>query len=100
MRQIVAPKGGQCGAAPKILAIPMVQAYRFSFSAMGSPCELQIYAENHALAERVANLAMADLRRIETRYSRYRDDSIFLAWISILAALPRSMRRIGLPPCA
>jgi hypothetical protein len=45
MRQIVAPKGGQCGAAPKILAIPMVQAYRFSFSAMGSPCELQIYAE-------------------------------------------------------
>jgi len=62
MRQIVAPKGGQCGAAPKILAIPMVQAYRFS--AMGSPCELQIYAENHAVAERVANLAMADLRKV------------------------------------
>jgi thiamine biosynthesis lipoprotein len=54
----------------------MVQAYRFSFSTMGSPCELQIYAEIHTVAERVVNLAMADLRRIEARYSRYPDDSI------------------------
>jgi pimeloyl-ACP methyl ester carboxylesterase len=68
MRQIVAPKGGQCGAAPKILAIPMVQAYRFSV--MGSPCELQIYAENHAVAERVANLAMADLRKAAFEQNR------------------------------
>jgi thiamine biosynthesis lipoprotein len=53
--------------------------YRFRFSAMASPCQLQLYASNRAVAEQAAEAALADIRRIETRYSRYRDDSVTAA---------------------
>lgn len=52
-----------------------MQLYRHRFKAMGSPCEIQLYAADQADAERVANSAIADIRRLEARYSRYRDDS-------------------------
>ncbi|MBX9609404.1 MAG: FAD:protein FMN transferase [Gammaproteobacteria bacterium] len=53
---------------------------------MGSPCELQLFAEDDALARRAAEAAMADVARLEARYSRYRDDSL-LAEINRVAAL-------------
>lgn len=62
-----------------------MQLYRHRFKAMGSPCEIQLYAANQADADRVANSAIADVRRLEARYSRYRDDS-FLSAINRVAA--------------
>lgn len=59
--------------------------FRYSFKAMGSPCELQLYASNPTEAKRVADLAIADVARLESRYSRYRDDS-FLSEINRAAA--------------
>lgn len=52
---------------------------------MGSPCELQLFADDIARAQRAAEVAMADVARLEARYSRYRDDSL-LAEINRVAA--------------
>lgn len=46
---------------------------------MASPCELQLYAGSREAADRAAVAALADIRRIERRYSRYRDDSMTAA---------------------
>lgn len=48
----------------------------FKFHAMGGPCELKLYAESAQAVETAAEAAMAEVQRIETKYSRYRDDSI------------------------
>lgn len=60
--------------------------FRFPFKAMGSPCELQLYAEHAAAAKAVANIAMEDVERLEARYSRYRPDSV-LSQINRVAAV-------------
>jgi thiamine biosynthesis lipoprotein len=52
---------------------------------MGSPCELQFFADSEAQARRFAGLAIADVERLEQRYSRYRDDSL-LSEINRVAA--------------
>ena len=52
---------------------------------MGSPCELQLFATDAVQAKRAADIAMADVARLEARYSRYRDDSL-LAEINRVAA--------------
>lgn len=52
---------------------------------MGSPCEIQLYAESRAEANRLTGLAVADVQRLESRYSRYRGDS-FLSAINRVAA--------------
>jgi thiamine biosynthesis lipoprotein len=57
---------------------------------MGSPCEIQLYAESDAAARRISNLAIADVLRLESRYSRYRDDS-FLSAINRTAAAGGSL---------
>ncbi len=43
---------------------------------MGSPCELRLYAEKETSAERVAKEAIAEVLRLEKKYSRYLEDSI------------------------
>jgi len=48
---------------------------RFPFRAMGSPCALHLYAESDARAEAVACRAIAEVARLEGKYTRYRDDS-------------------------
>jgi thiamine biosynthesis lipoprotein len=58
--------------------------YRQTFNAMGSPCEIQLFAKNHVEAKRVANIAIEDVNRLETRYSRYKSDS-FLSEINRVA---------------
>lgn len=50
--------------------------HRHGFRAMGSVCELQLYAEDAAQAQRAAAMVCAEVARLEQRYSRYRDDSI------------------------
>lgn len=49
---------------------------RFTFSAMASPCELLLCAESRELAQSAAEAAIAEVRRIEQKYSRYRSDSV------------------------
>jgi FAD:protein FMN transferase len=43
---------------------------------MGGPNALQIYAENSSSAQKIAGLAIAEVARIEAKYSRYRTDSV------------------------
>lgn len=59
--------------------------YHFAFSAMGSPCAIQLYASHKKKAARTAKLAMDDVHRLEAKYSRYRADS-FLSEINRIAA--------------
>jgi thiamine biosynthesis lipoprotein len=49
---------------------------RHPFTAMGGPCELQLYADSPALAQAAFAAGEAEVRRLEARYSRYRDDSV------------------------
>ena len=46
------------------------------FLAMGSPCELLVDSDDRALTEQLANLAYIEAKRIEQKFSRYRDDNI------------------------
>jgi len=52
---------------------------------MGTPCEIQLFATTQAQAKQVADTAIADIQRLEARYSRYRSDS-FLSAINLAAA--------------
>lgn len=58
---------------------------------MGSPCEIQLYAGSQAQAKQVANAAIADVQRLEMRYSRYRSDS-FLSAINRVASTGGTIR--------
>lgn len=61
---------------------------------MGSPCEIQLFAKSRTKAKRVADKAIADVQRLERRYSRFRGDS-FLSKINRVAA---SGGRISVDP--
>src|SRR6476646_12130754 len=50
--------------------------FRFGFDAMASPNELQIWHDDERRARMLADAAIADVRRIEAKYSRYRGDSV------------------------
>lgn len=47
--------------------------YDYSFSAMGSDCSLTLYAADEHQADQAADLTMAEVWRIEEKYSRYID---------------------------
>lgn len=49
---------------------------RFDFVAMASPCSVQLDGTDEAVMRRAADAAMAEVRRIERAYSRYRPDSV------------------------
>jgi FAD:protein FMN transferase len=51
-----------------------------TFTAMASPCEVLLDAQEPVEALRLGALAAAEVWRIEHKYSRYRDDSV-VAWI-------------------
>ncbi|WP_432743475.1 FAD:protein FMN transferase [Methylobacter sp. G7] len=59
--------------------------YRYAFKAMGSPCDIQLYADSPSRAKQIADAAITDVYRLEALYSRYRSDS-FLAAINRVAA--------------
>src|SRR5258705_1293304 len=50
--------------------------FRFKFHAMAAEHEVQLFASSSQLAEHAAAAAIADVARIEAKYSRYRDDSV------------------------
>lgn len=56
-----------------------MKRYPFSFGAMGSPCELQLFADNALLANHCARAVINDIQRLEEKYSRYRADSYLSA---------------------
>lgn len=62
-----------------------MKLYHYSFKAMGTPCEIRLYAANEIQAERAVSAAMADVQRLESVYSRYRESS-FLSEINRAAA--------------
>ncbi len=64
--------------------------YHHDFKAMGTPCAVQLYAKTHVKAKRAAENVVADVARLETIYSRYRDDS-FLSEINRVAAVGGSI---------
>jgi len=49
--------------------------YRFSDTAMTTPIELELWAEDKALAERAGAEAMAVFHQVDEQMSRYREDS-------------------------
>lgn len=62
-----------------------LQYFRFNFKAMGTPCEIQLFARSRQSAQQAANIVIADVQRLERLYSRYRSDS-FLSEINRAAA--------------
>src|SRR4249920_557163 len=46
---------------------------------MASHCEVRLYAPDGVTAQAWADSAIAEVRRIEAKYSRYRDDSVTTA---------------------
>lgn len=53
--------------------------HRVAFAAMASPCELLVETGDPLEARLLGDLALAEARRIETTYSRYRDDGAVAA---------------------
>ena len=49
------------------------------YSAMAGPCEIHMAGVDKSEADKLASLALAETRRIEQKYSRYRDDNIVSA---------------------
>ena len=54
----------------------MADSQTYTFSAMASPCEVQVDCGDPRLATELGRIAEAEAKRIEVKYSRYRDDSI------------------------
>ncbi|MGZ3183702.1 MAG: FAD:protein FMN transferase [Telluria sp.] len=54
----------------------VMRLYTVRFGAMASDCEVMLEARDEGEAERLARPAIEEVRRIETKYSRYRADSV------------------------
>src|ERR1035438_9266367 len=63
---------------------PSLQLYSFPFHAMGTECHLHFYAADQPTADQVMQAAVAEVCRIEARYSRYLPGS-FLVEINRIA---------------
>jgi len=55
-----------------------MRLHQHEFHALGGPCGLSFHAEDDAAA-RVSAAVEAEVRRVERKYSRYRDDSVVAA---------------------
>lgn len=53
-----------------------MEVFSVPFEAMASACEVRVGARDQAHARRLAQAAIDEVRRIEAKYSRYRDDAI------------------------
>jgi len=62
--------------APEGVLAAVPGGHVFTFAAMGSPCEVRVETEDGAEAKAIADGVMAEARRIEAKYSRYRPDSV------------------------
>jgi FAD:protein FMN transferase len=64
----------------------MLTLYRYTFPAMGSRCEIRLYAPSEEPAGACARAAIADVLRLDAKYSRYRNDSVTVAINRVAAA--------------
>lgn len=62
-----------------------MQQYHYEFKAMGTACTIQLYAANKKKAKRISDTVIADVNRLEQKYSRYRPNSL-LSKINRIAA--------------
>jgi thiamine biosynthesis lipoprotein len=60
--------------------------YRHPFPAMGSRCEIRLYAGSEEEAAAIARSAADDVRRLDAKYSNYRGDSVTAAINRVAAA--------------
>jgi thiamine biosynthesis lipoprotein len=57
----------------------MLRPFGITFDAMASRCEIRLAAPDDSYARLWAQCAIDEVRRIEAKYSRYRDDSVVAA---------------------
>ena len=50
--------------------------FLFTFHAMATPCEVRIETDNVSLAQLAADIVETEARRIEFKYSRYKETSV------------------------
>jgi len=50
--------------------------FNFTFKAMGTLCEIQLFSEHPGKAKRLAKRIIADVERLDAKYSRYRPESL------------------------
>ncbi|HUP91258.1 MAG TPA: FAD:protein FMN transferase, partial [Solimonas sp.] len=53
-----------------------MERVELAFRAMGSPCQVKLYARTRALAQAAVDEVQREVQRLEQKYSRYRDDSL------------------------
>jgi len=53
--------------------------FRKAFKAMGSPCEIELFADRRTDCQAAAEAVIGEVERLEQLYSRYRDDSLLSA---------------------
>jgi thiamine biosynthesis lipoprotein len=53
-----------------------VELFHFPFRAMGSPCEIRLYAGSSDEARAVSGAVIAEVGRLERKFSRYQDTSL------------------------
>jgi len=66
--------------------------YRYAFSSMGCPCEIQLETEFESVARAAAAKAQTEIARLDEKYSHYRSDN----WLARLCASAGSGRAIEL----
>lgn len=54
----------------------MSESLIHSFSAMASPCEVRVDCDSSSLVKQLGRIAEEEAKRIEYKFSRYRDDSV------------------------
>ncbi|GJM13048.1 MAG: FAD:protein FMN transferase [Pseudohongiella sp.] len=64
---------------------------RFSFKAMGSFCEIQLFSDSRIEAKKIAGQIIGEVTRLEEKYSRFREDS-FLSRINASAGNTSGLR--------
>jgi thiamine biosynthesis lipoprotein len=62
----------------------MLELFHYPFNAMGTECNIYLYEATSSRAEEIAQLAEAEVLRIESRYSRY-DPHSLLSGINLVA---------------
>lgn len=66
----------EVNASPTLRIAPEPNGYRLSFNAMACPCEVRVEVSDVTVAIEVGLVAEAEAKRIESKFSRYRDDNI------------------------
>ena len=53
-----------------------LKLFRFTFKSMGTICEIQLFSADPSQAKRLSKQVIADVERLEAKFSRYRQDSL------------------------